>query len=160
MILIAKGKHGPLGWWSVAEGIANIVLSIVWGMSHGLLGVAMGTIVPMLIMKIIIQPWYALRAVEMSAWEYLGQGLGRPLLVGLLFFVIAGRISIGAEATIPLFAATVAVQAIVFFACMWVLGLTKAERKWLSQYGRQYLRSRVPRKSSGLSAHCREVELQ
>ena len=79
-------------------------------MSHGLLGVAMGTIVPMLVVKIIIQPWYALKAAEMNAWEYLRKGLGRPLLVGLLFVVVAEKISISAETTASLFAATLVLR--------------------------------------------------
>lgn len=53
LIVIAKGVHGPLGWWSIAEGIANIGLSIVWGRTHGLLGVAMGTVIPMLVVKLM-----------------------------------------------------------------------------------------------------------
>jgi O-antigen/teichoic acid export membrane protein len=141
LILIAKGKHGPLGWWSIAEGVANIILSIVWGMSHGLLGVAMGTIVPMLVVKIIIQPWYVLNAVEVSAWDYFCKGLGRPLMVGLLFVVVASKISVGAETTGPAFAATVGAQVIIFLAFAWLLGLTIAERQWLWEYGRQHLRS-------------------
>ncbi len=95
LIVIAKGQHGPLGWWTIAEGIANVVLSIIWGRSHGLIGVAMGTIVPMLVVKVLIQLWYALRAAEMSAWEYLRGGLARPLLVGVLFFAVAQKITAG-----------------------------------------------------------------
>jgi O-antigen/teichoic acid export membrane protein len=138
LIIIAKGQHGPLGWWTIAEGVANIVLSVIWGRSHGLLGVAMGTIVPMLAVKLLIQPWYALKAAEMSAWEYLHKGLGRPLLAGLLFFVTAEMIRIGAD-TVPLFVGTVFVQIIIFLACTWFLGLTGAERQWLRAYARQHL---------------------
>jgi O-antigen/teichoic acid export membrane protein len=160
LVVIAKGRHGPLGWWSIAEGVANIVLSIVWGMSYGLLGVAMGTIVPMLVVKIIIQPWYALKAAEMSAWEYFSKGLGRPLLVGLLFIVVAGRISIGAETTAPLFVATVGLQVVIFLACAWLFGLTRAERQWLWEYGRQHLGSPVERQTRELSPQRTEVDLR
>ena len=145
LIIIAKGRHGPLGWWTIAEGVANIVLSVIWGMSHGLIGVAMGTIVPMLVVKMIIQPWYALKAAEMSASEYLRKGLGRPLLVGLLFFLIAGKIAINAETTVPLFAATVLVQLMIFLVSTWCFGLTRAERQWFWEYGRQHLASPVLR---------------
>lgn len=143
LILIAKGRHGPLGWWTVAEGVANIALSVIWGMSHGLLGVAMGTIVPMLVIKLIVQPWYALKAAEMSAGEYIWGGLGRPLLVGLLFIVVAARISISGEPTLPLFAATLLAQVMVFFALTWFLGLTRPERHWVGEYVRRNLRLTV-----------------
>jgi|SRR5579859_8130 len=139
LIIIAKGQHGPLGWWSIAEGIANIVLSVVWGLSHGLLGIAMGTIVPMLFVKIIIQPWYALKAAEMGVWEYVRKGLGRPLLVGTLFAIVAANISIGTVESIPAFAAILLSQVAVFVAMAWFFGLTKVERLWAREYVRRYL---------------------
>jgi O-antigen/teichoic acid export membrane protein len=160
LILIAKGRHGPLGWWSIAEGVANIVLSIVWGMSHGLVGVAMGTIVPMLVVKIIIQPWYALNAAEMNAWEYFCKGLGRPLMVGLLFVLVAGKISISAEATAPLFAATVGFQVMMFLAFAWLVGLTGTERQWLWEYGLQHLGSPVLRHTRERCPRGTEVDLR
>lgn len=143
LIVIAKGNHGPLGWWTIAEGVANIVLSIIWGMSHGLLGVAMGTIVPMLVIKMIIQPWYALKAAEMSAWEYLRKGLGRPMLVGLLFTICAGKLAGSGETTVRSFAALVLAQLMIFLTFTWFVGLTGAERQWLWEYGRQHLASLV-----------------
>lgn len=137
LVAIAKGRHGPLGWWSIAEGIANIVLSVFWGRSHGLLGVAMGTIVPMLIVKIIIQPFYALRAVEMGALEYIQRGLGRPSLVALLFVGIASRLSVSTEATAPVFIAALAMQVMVFLVSAWFFGITAKERHSLWEYACQ-----------------------
>jgi O-antigen/teichoic acid export membrane protein len=139
LIVIAKGQHGPLGWWSIAEGLANIVLSIIWGMSHGLLGVAMGTIVPMLFMKVIIQPWYALKAAELGAWEYLRKGLGRPFVVWLLFAVAARAISISAEPTALIFTAMLASQVTIFLAAVWLFGLDRAERLYVLQYGKRHI---------------------
>jgi len=43
----------------------------------------------MLVVKLFIQPWYAMKAAEMNAWDYLRKGLTRPLLAGVLFFVLA-----------------------------------------------------------------------
>jgi O-antigen/teichoic acid export membrane protein len=160
LIVIARGRHGPLGWWTIAEGVVNIVLSVIWGRSYGLIGVAIGTIVPMLIVKMIVQPRYALKAAEMSAWEYLRKGLGRPLVVGLLFAVAAGKISIGSEATAPLFAATVGVHVIIFLVCAWLGGLTKSERYWLRDYGRQHLSWLVLRHAGELSPQSTEADLR
>ena len=139
LIIIAKGQHGPLGWWSIAEGVANIALSIIWGLSHGLLGVAMGTIVPMLVVKLIIQPWYAMKAAEMNAWDYLRKGLTRPFLVGVLFFVVAEKIVVSADLSGPSFIGIVLVQVTIFLACTWTLGLTRTERQWLMECARRRL---------------------
>ncbi len=139
LIIISKGQHGPLGWWTIVEGIANIVLSVIWGRSHGLIGVAMGTIVPMLVVKVLVQLWYALRAAEMSAWEYLRGGLLRALFVGLLFFAVAEKIVAGANFSFASLIGSVLVQLIVFLVLMWSFGLTKPERQWLREYARQRL---------------------
>lgn len=136
LIVIAKGVHGPLGWWSIAEGIANIGLSIVWGRSHGLLGVALGTVVPMLVIKLMVQPWYALRASEMTIWEFVNKGLGRVLIVGALFTIAALAIPTSTETTLPLLVMTVAAQSFIFLAATWFLGLTHSERQWASEYVR------------------------
>lgn len=160
LIVIAKGRHGPLGWWTIAEGIANIVLSVIWGKSHGLLGVAMGTVVPMLVIKMIIQPWYALKAAEMNVWDYLSKGLGRPFLVCLLFTVAASQVSIGAEATAPLFAATVVAQVMMFLAATWFFGLTRAERHWVLEYRRQRLSWSLLRQAPELTPQRTEADLR
>jgi len=139
LIIIAKGQHGPLGWWTIAEGVANIVLSVIWGRSHGLLGVAMGTIVPMLVVKLFIQPWYAMKAAEMNAWDYLRKGLTRPLLAGVLFFVLAEGIVVSGDLAGPSFIGVVFAQVIIFLACTWFVGLTRAERQWLMEYARRHL---------------------
>jgi O-antigen/teichoic acid export membrane protein len=139
LVVIAKGSHGPLGAWTIAEGVANIVLSVIWGRSHGLLGVAMGTVVPMLVIKMAIQPFYALKAAEMSPGEYLRRAIVRPIVVGLLFAAVATKIAIGSENSIPLFAATVLVQTLVFVAFTWFLGITRLERQWVSSYIRKHL---------------------
>lgn len=139
LIVISKGQHGPLGWWTIAEGIANIVLSVIWGRSHGLIGVAMGTIVPMLVVKVLVQLWYALRAAEMSAWKYLRCALVRPALVGLLFFGLAEKIAAAANLSFTSLIGSVLAQVIIFLALMWSFGLTRAERQWLREYARQHL---------------------
>lgn len=135
LIVIAKGKHGPLGWWTVAEGVANIVLSVIWGMSHGLLGVAMGTIIPMLVVKILIQPWYALKAAELNVGEYISQALARPIVVGLLFAFLAAKISPASETSLAWFVAVLLMQVIIFLVLASALGLARSEHQWLFDRG-------------------------
>ena len=159
LIIIAKGQHGPLGWWTIAEGVANIVLSVIWGRSHGLLGVAMGTIVPMLVVKLFIQPWYAMKAAEMNAWDYLRKGLTRPLLAGVLFFVLAEGIVVSGDLAGPSFIGVVFAQVIIFLACTWFVGLTRAERQWLMEYARRHLGWPVLHPASELHPQGPEADL-
>ena len=144
LIVVAKGKHGALGVWTIAEGAVNIGLSILLGRSYGLLGIAVGTVVPMLAIKLIIQPFYALRAADMSVWVFLRRGLARPLIVGPLFLLAARTIAIRTTPTFPLFSASVLAQVIIFFAMTWILGLTKAEHEWLRKDMRRRLLRFIP----------------
>jgi O-antigen/teichoic acid export membrane protein len=159
LIVISKAQHGPLGWWTIAEGIANVLLSVVWGLSHGLIGIAMGTIVPMLVIKLVVQPWYALRAIDMSVLEYLRGGVARPALVGGAFFIVAQQIAIRANPTFASFIGLVLGQVLIFLAATWGLGLTRMERTWLSGYARQHLRWVALRRSPAFRPRTTEADL-
>jgi O-antigen/teichoic acid export membrane protein len=150
LILIARGKHGPLGAWTIAEGVANIGLSIVWGKSHGLMGVALGTAVPMLVMKLFIQPYYALRSVQVDAWTYLRGGLARPLIVGALFLVAAKMIETPSVASLPALIAVVFAQMSGFAVITWFFGLTTSEQGWLRAYRKHHVRRFIPVKRPAL----------
>jgi O-antigen/teichoic acid export membrane protein len=78
-LLLIKGRHQLRGWWSIAEGFANLGLSIYWGHKYGLIGVALGTTVPMLAVQILFQPWYALYVSEISISDYLNESIFPPL---------------------------------------------------------------------------------
>jgi len=160
LVVIAKGQHGPLGWWTIAEGVVNIGLSVLWGKTHGLLGVAMGTIVPMLVVKLIIQPYYALKAAELSLWEYCRKGLGVPVLVGILFFLLSGRITVNTDTTLSMFAVTVGVQLLIFVASTWFFGLTREERDWLRKYARRHCGRLGLRGSSDLNSPSAEPDIR
>jgi hypothetical protein len=119
----------------------------------------MGTVVPMVFVKIIVQPYYALRAAEMGPWEYVVKGLGRPLLVGLLFGAVAARIAMDPETSVWLFAATVAAQVSVFLVVGWFFGLTSPERQGVWEYGRQNLLRRVLSRNRQLGPQRAETDL-
>ena len=138
LIVIAKSKHGALGAWTIAEGLLNIGLSVVWGRKYGLIGIALGTICPMLMLKVIVQPYYALRAAEIAPWTYLRQGLARPLLVTPLFALAAAGIARYASLSFALFAATVVMQVAIFFAITWSLGLKSSERDVVRSHVHRY----------------------
>jgi O-antigen/teichoic acid export membrane protein len=89
VLLVAKGKHKELGWWTLAEGAANLGLSIYWAKEYGLIGVAWGTVVPMVANKLVVLPILVVRHSTIRIREYLLQGFGRPLLAATAFFVFS-----------------------------------------------------------------------
>jgi len=81
VFLYVRARHKALAAWTLAEGLANLALSIYWSRQYGILGVALGTTVPMLIVRLGIQPFYTLHVMEVTWSEYLSQSLLRPTLV-------------------------------------------------------------------------------
>ncbi|MFZ0923869.1 MAG: oligosaccharide flippase family protein, partial [Candidatus Acidiferrales bacterium] len=53
--LIALGRHRAYGLWTIGEGLANLFLSIIWAHKYGIVGVALGTAVPLLAVKLTLQ---------------------------------------------------------------------------------------------------------
>jgi O-antigen/teichoic acid export membrane protein len=80
-LLLAQGRHQLRGWWNLAEGAANLALSVYWGMRYGLIGIALGTAAPMIFVQVFIQPWYALRTIALSPGRYLREAFLGPVLV-------------------------------------------------------------------------------
>lgn len=132
--LVALGRHRALGSWTLGEGLANLVLSIYWGHMYGLMGVALGTTVPLVLVKLTLQPWYTLRMLGISARQYLTSSLLRPILVCLLF--LGGSywlMSRSPSAGILELGCTVAWQGLFFCVITWIVGLSSSERLQLRQ---------------------------
>jgi O-antigen/teichoic acid export membrane protein len=80
LILAGMAKHKVLAHLILAEGVVNLILSIILIRRMGLVGVAWGTVLPDVICTAVIIPWYTLRMVRLSAREYLFRAYVRPLL--------------------------------------------------------------------------------
>ncbi len=79
-IMYALQKHQLFGLISLLEGFVNVALSIYLAPKYGILGVAWGTAIPMLIIKVFLQPWYIGKILDISVLHYIWQLLP-PLLL-------------------------------------------------------------------------------
>jgi O-antigen/teichoic acid export membrane protein len=59
-------KHKTPAKWAIAEAIANLTLSIILARRLGMYGVAIGTLVPSLVIQLIMWPLYVSRLVDVS----------------------------------------------------------------------------------------------
>jgi O-antigen/teichoic acid export membrane protein len=71
-LLYGISKHKFYALFNTIEGIFNVVLSVILVGKMGIIGVALGTLIPMSIMKIIIQPIYICRVASIPYREYMG----------------------------------------------------------------------------------------
>lgn len=69
-VLVAIAKHKFYALASLVEGLVNVVLSIVLLQELGILGVALGTAIPMMANRLIIVPIYTCRNLGLSLVRY------------------------------------------------------------------------------------------
>lgn len=129
LVLAGMARHRALAFFIMAEGIANLALSIYLVQRMGVVGVAWGTVIPDLICTTLVVPVYALRCIKMSVREYLVDAFLRPVLCAIPIAAIAYACSVMFEtASWLLFGAEVAVICGVFAVLAYFLCLDRQQR--------------------------------
>jgi len=82
-ILLGTSRHKFLSLATIAEAIVNLVLSIWLIQSLGLIGVALGTAIPMFVIRFLVLPVYTCRALNLSLTGFFKRSL-LPALPPLL----------------------------------------------------------------------------
>ena len=140
LLIFARAKyHRSLSWLTLAEGAANLGLSIMWARKYGIVGVAMGTAVPLLISKLLAQPWFAMKDIGLSPWDYFGKGLALPTISGCFFVAGSWLLVSNTEITATFHGLVLAciLQGLMFAAIAYLLGLTGSDRDAIKSYGRR-----------------------
>jgi O-antigen/teichoic acid export membrane protein len=113
-------KHKTTALWSIGEGVANLALSILLVHWYGIYGVAIGTMVPSLVVQVILWPRYISKLVGLSSFEVIAQIWAPMLLASIPFAAATYAVSIlfpahslavfflQVLATLPIFFLTVA----------------------------------------------------
>jgi O-antigen/teichoic acid export membrane protein len=78
-LLYGISKHHFYALFNCIEGVANLVLSLLLVKQYGILGVALGTAIPMALIRLIAQPIYVCRVASIEYREYVWK-MGRSLL--------------------------------------------------------------------------------
>jgi len=86
-LLYGISKHKLFAIANMMEGVTNLILSIILVRKFGLIGVALGTAIPMVIVKLFIQPIYACRAIKLSIRKYYFELIVLPILKSLTVFM-------------------------------------------------------------------------
>lgn len=91
-LLYGISKHRTYVVANIVEGIANLTLTLFLCQRYGLMGVALGTAIPMIIMKVVVQPWYVCRAagIPLSAYARVAAGTFGTGVATTALLVVAG----------------------------------------------------------------------
>ncbi len=144
-LFLAQGRHRLRGWWNLGEGVANLGLSVYWGMRYGLVGIAMGTAAPMIFVQLFIQPWYAMRTIELRPLRYFREALLEPALVAAIVLAVCGALRPWQHSySVVRLLLSGAWQAILYAALTWRIALTATEREQFASRMRKALHLAQP----------------
>ena len=87
-VLQGIAHHRWLGPISMASGIANLVLSIALAPAFGIIGVAIGTLIPTIVEAVVVLTPYTLRTLDLGPRRFLGEALA-PAVVPIVPAAIA-----------------------------------------------------------------------
>lgn len=72
-LLYGTSRHKVFALFNSIEGLANLALSLVLVRSYGMIGVALGTLISKMVVKIFIQPIYVCRVAGINYLDYVGR---------------------------------------------------------------------------------------
>lgn len=131
-VLYGVSRHRGVVALALLNALLNLALSILWAKPFGVVGVACGTAVPLLVVSGVASIGYTCRALQMPVGRYLIEGTVKPGLVTLAFLVpaFAAQRLWHPIGWLPL-GLTVFGCWIVFAAVAWHVGLSGTERaRW------------------------------
>jgi O-antigen/teichoic acid export membrane protein len=69
-LFYSLAKHKKMAYWSLSEGLLNLVFSVILVNFYGLIGVAFGTLIASAFFKMILYPSYACKLIEIKTLVY------------------------------------------------------------------------------------------
>ena len=131
-VLFGLSRHKYFVYMNISEGIANLVISVILVKKYGIYGVAWGTAIPMILMKLFVQPIYTCKVIGLSLKRYYFK-LMLPIVAisGMLLFtcwLFLWRHIVADYLTISFL-----VSIVIFFytATVYLVGFDRNEKKYL-----------------------------
>ena len=132
-LLYAISKHRYFALFNSIEGILNLVLSILLAKRYGILGVALGTMIPMMLTKLFIQPIYVCRVASINYVEYL-QKMGRTVAAAVASLVIPIALTITlARPDYKVLIFTGVLSLVAYGIPLWFLAFSSFETRLIEQ---------------------------
>jgi len=132
IILVAMSRHKILAKIALVEGVANTAMSIILIKKMGLIGVALGTVIPHLISTAVVIPLYTLRTIQLSVRDYVVRAYAGPLLCGIPTAALCWGFSVFVhQPPVATFAAEVLAVCAVFGVLAFFVALTTSQRTFI-----------------------------
>jgi len=139
-ILVGTGRHRLVAFTALAEAVVNLVLSVILVRHFGLLGVAIGTAVPVFVANVFVIAPAVCRQLDLRMWDFL-----RTVAVGPLVGACVSALAVWTiraawpSQSLAAILAEGAVVGMIYLAALWTLGLDAAVRVRYSAFARRLL---------------------
>lgn len=129
-LMLGVAKHRTLAIITLLDSIANLILSMLLVRPYGLVGVAVGTMIPLVITHVFIFPWLGCRLIRMPTAAFLGELARASLLpavpAGVVVWALLRYTQTANAAVLLLGAAAVGAVYLLFFG-LWSLDASERE---------------------------------
>lgn len=115
-MLLGLGKHRIVAWFTLAQAVINLGLSLALVKPYGLKGVALGTTTPAVAFTFIALFVYLKNYLRVPVGEYIWRSMPLPLLIQAPFVALLFVIRIYAQPTSLLESHSRATALLIFFA--------------------------------------------
>ncbi|MFH1771970.1 MAG: oligosaccharide flippase family protein [Candidatus Omnitrophota bacterium] len=131
-LVFGISKHKFFAMSNLLEGLANLCLSLILVRQFGLIGVALGTAIPMIFIKLCVQPVYICRLIKLNIRRYYFEILIPTILKSLFILVIFWFLcrNIISVSFINLFLLAAASSAL-FIIFAFFLGFSNEEKRYI-----------------------------
>jgi O-antigen/teichoic acid export membrane protein len=129
-VLLGVGRHRLVAFVSLAEAVANLALSLALVRRYGILGVAIGTAVPVFVANLFVLVPAACRQVETTVWSFARASLA-PAVIGAVPAAFTAMLLNRAAPpdSIPMILLEGATTSLVYMAMVVGVGLEPAVRR-------------------------------
>jgi O-antigen/teichoic acid export membrane protein len=136
-VLLGTGRHRLVAWVSLGEAIANLALSVILVRHFGMLGVAIGTAVPVVIANLFILLPAACRQFQLPSLRFLRLVVAAPAAGAIPAIAVCVFLRLAyPPTTIPAILFESGAVGIVYLAAVCVLGFDRVSRARYLDYVR------------------------
>jgi O-antigen/teichoic acid export membrane protein len=128
-IMFGLGKHKIYAVISFITALANLVLSIILVQYYGLLGVALGTAIPMIVFDVVILTLYYLRSLNLSVREYLLSGWSKMLIYSLPLLLLLGLLRNVRFKSLYIFITVMGLWTLIFWVFSFIVAVEPTDKK-------------------------------
>jgi O-antigen/teichoic acid export membrane protein len=139
-LLKGAGRHGLLAVANLLMALANLILSVALVGRYGLIGVALGTLIPLAVISILVLFPAACRRVELPLFETVSKGIWPSVwpIIPVALLLLFTRNLVGAS--LPAVAAQAVIAGSLYAIIFLRLAIGRDERDWYFSKIKQLVR--------------------